>query len=262
MLRPFGGLPSAATTTTTNTTNNSSNTNHIIHRRIEPVVNDVDSDFNGSASFLEESSSLGGGAGDTSDSKDSQNIKEELPREWFYDDMDLNEIDTLDEPKSPPDDEYDYDPRYGAKKRKKRGKATGGSKSRSPHASESSRKGRPPGGGVAGGRGRSRKSTRSSARKNEKPSSGLTEPPSFATAAAAVDKYFWTFEAGRRHILFNMYSIFICIMPGAWTTPHTFISNYFDTLWHIYYDKLDGGRESGVGLPFATESNFQIFLYP
>lgn len=187
MLRPFGGLPSA-----TSTSNSSSSTNHIIHsRRIEPVTNDADSDFNGSASFLEESSSLGGGAGDTSDSKDSQNLKEELPREWFYDDMDLNEIDSLDEPKSPPDDEYDYDPRYGAKKRKRRGKATAGAtKTRSPHASESSRKGRPPGGGVTGGRGRSRKSTRSTARKIEPPSPSMTEPPSFETAAAAVEKYF------------------------------------------------------------------------
>lgn len=185
MLRPFGGLPSATTTSNSNNT-----ANHIIHRRIEPVANDVDSDFNGSASFLEESSSLGGGAGDTSDSKDSQNVKEELPREWFYDDMDLNEIDSLEEPKSPPDDEYDYDPRYGAKKRKKRGKATTPSKTRSSHANEGSRKGRPPGGGVAGGRGRSRKSTRSSARKSAASGVNMIEPPSFETAAAAVDKYF------------------------------------------------------------------------
>lgn len=184
MLRPFSGLPSATSTS------NSSSSNHIIPRRIEPVANDVDSDFNGSATFLEESSSLGGGTGDTSDSKDSQNLKEELPREWFYDDVDVNEIDSLDEPKSPPDDEYDYDPRYGAKKRKRRGKASAGAKTRSPHASEGSRKGRPPGGGVAGGRGRSRKSTRSTARKAVLPRPIMIEPPSFETAAAAVEKYF------------------------------------------------------------------------
>lgn len=53
------------------------------------------------------------------DSKDSQHIKEELPKEWFYDDY-TNEIDGLEEPKSPVDDEYDYDPRYGNKKRRRR----------------------------------------------------------------------------------------------------------------------------------------------
>lgn len=185
MLRPFGGLPSATSTS------NSGNSNHIIHRRIEPVANDVDSDFNGSVSFLDESrSSLGGGAGDTSDSKDSQNLKEELPREWFYEDMDLNEIEALDEPTSPVDDEYDYDPRYGAKKRKKRGKGGTAPKTRTSHASEGSRKGRPPGGGVTGGRGRRRKTTRSNAHKVESPSPRFPEPPSFETAAAAVEKYF------------------------------------------------------------------------
>lgn len=53
------------------------------------------------------------------DSKDSQHIKEDLPKEWFYDEY-TNEIDGLEEPKSPNDDEYDYDPRYGSKKRRKR----------------------------------------------------------------------------------------------------------------------------------------------
>lgn len=53
------------------------------------------------------------------DSKDSQHIKEELPREWFYDEY-TNEMDGLEEPKSPADDEYDYDPRYGSKKRRRR----------------------------------------------------------------------------------------------------------------------------------------------
>lgn len=39
-----------------------------------------------------------------------------MPKEWFYDDMDMNDVDSLEEPKSPADDEYDYDPRYGNKK--------------------------------------------------------------------------------------------------------------------------------------------------
>ncbi|XP_013118968.1 zinc finger protein ubi-d4 isoform X2 [Stomoxys calcitrans] len=86
------------------------------------VMNDPD--FN--SSLLEESSSLGAAGGDTSDSKDSQQqaaqlqLKEELPKEWFYDEMDIHDNDSLEEPKSPADDEYDYDPRYGTKKRRKR----------------------------------------------------------------------------------------------------------------------------------------------
>lgn len=79
---------------------------------------------------MEESCSLGAAGGDTSDSKDSQlqsqqqqqqqHVKDELPKEWFYDEMDMNDVDSLEEPKSPADDEYDYDPRYGNKKRRKR----------------------------------------------------------------------------------------------------------------------------------------------
>lgn len=202
--RPFSALPSATSTTSNSNNNNNSisigsHTNH--HRRTEPIAVEIEPDMNsGGASIFEESSSLGGAAGDTSDSKDSQTLKEELPREWFYDDMDLNEIDALDEPKSPPDDEYDYDPRYGAKKRKRRGKSGGGTRSRSSHANDSPRKSRSGGGGGGSGSaagatsaargGRSRKSTRSSARKTNKTSQSMFEPPSFETAAAAVEKYF------------------------------------------------------------------------
>lgn len=83
-----------------------------------------DPEFN--SSLLEESSSLGAAGGDTSDSKDSQQqaaqlqLKEDLPKEWFYDEIDIHDNDSLEEPKSPADDEYDYDPRYGTKKRRKR----------------------------------------------------------------------------------------------------------------------------------------------
>uniref|UniRef100_A0A1L8DIF8 Putative transcription factor requiem/neuro-d4 n=1 Tax=Nyssomyia neivai TaxID=330878 RepID=A0A1L8DIF8_9DIPT len=173
MFRPFGGL-----------------------RRVDPVVPipDADSDFNGT--LLEESSSLGGA--DTSDSKDSQNLKEELPKDWFYDDMDMNDLDQLDEPKSP-DDEYDYDPRYGNKKRKKRAKP-GRKPMTTLHATDTPRKGRPPGGGVAGGaRGRGRRKNpapaatmatgsgaTSGGRLVEVPSPPTIEPPSFESAAAAV----------------------------------------------------------------------------
>lgn len=178
MFRPFGSLASA---TSTGLTNNS------ISKRIETAVTtEIDSDYNGSVSFMEESSSLGGGAGDTSDSKDSQNLKEDLPKEWFYDEMDMNEIDSLEEPKSPADDEYDYDPRYGNKKRKKRRVSR---KTFTPHISDGPRKGRPPGGGVVGGRGRGRRktATKVSSFMVEPPSPSIVEPPSFASAAAAVE---------------------------------------------------------------------------
>ncbi|XP_059617807.1 zinc finger protein ubi-d4 [Phlebotomus argentipes] len=152
-------------------------------------------DFNGT--LLEESSSLGGA--DTSDSKDSQNLKEELPKDWFYDDMDMNDLDQLDEPKSP-DDEYDYDPRYGNKKRKRREKkAKPGRKPMTALHSDAPRKGRPPGGGVAGGARRGRRKNlvpaatmgtgsgaTSGGRLVEVPSPPTIEPPSFESAAAAV----------------------------------------------------------------------------
>ncbi|XP_075155683.1 toothrin isoform X2 [Haematobia irritans] len=92
-----------------------------------PTVSSVvmnDPEFN--SSLLEESSSLGAAGGDTSDSKDSQQqaaqlqLKEDLPKEWFYDEIDMHDNDSLEDPKSPADDEFDYDPRYGTKKRRKR----------------------------------------------------------------------------------------------------------------------------------------------
>lgn len=166
IFRPFGGLTSATP---------------LVNKRFDGPV-EIEPDFNG-ASFLEESSSLGGA--DTSDSKDSQNLKEDLPKEWFYDDMDINEIDALDEPKSPADDEYDYDPRYGNKKRKKR---KPGRKATTPHhhVGDGPRKGRPPGGG---GRGRGRRKNLNSSRSILEPPSPtpISEPPSFETAAAAVE---------------------------------------------------------------------------
>lgn len=153
-----------------------------------PPTIPAEPEFNGA--LLEESSSLGG-AGDTSDSKDSQqHLKEELPKEWFYDEMDINEMDSLEEPKSPADDEYDYDPRYGNKKRRKRrpGKKSLGT------PTETSRKSRSSGGGTGasgsgrgGGRGRRKAPKDATSRLLDPPSPGIgTEPPSFETAAAAV----------------------------------------------------------------------------
>lgn len=216
MLRPFGGLTSvqvasttvsspllSSSTSVTAAAFSSAASNNTTHKRSVTGMNveqppaaaqttvDPDSDFNGSALLDQESSSLG--AADTSDSKDSQTMKEgDLPKEWFYDDMDINEIDALDEPKSPADDEYDYDPRYGNKKRKKR---KPGRQAKTPqhhhqphHTGDGPRKGRPPGGGTGSSSNRRGRRKTPKASKPEPPSpTFISEPPSFETAAAAVE---------------------------------------------------------------------------
>lgn len=79
MLRPFssiGAITAAPAQTNGPILNNTSFTSTHLHRRLEFGSNDMESEFN-STTFLEESSSLGG-TGDTSDSKDSQHIKEDI----------------------------------------------------------------------------------------------------------------------------------------------------------------------------------------
>lgn len=115
MLRPFSSI--GAINPAPAQINGGPSSNHHLHRRLEYANTEIETEFNGGP-YTEENSSLGG-AGDTSDSKDSQQIKEDLPKEWFYDEL-TTEIDGLEEPTSPVDDEYDYDPRYGSKKRRKR----------------------------------------------------------------------------------------------------------------------------------------------
>lgn len=165
MLRPFSSIGSTATVPAT-TNGTAAPIINNLHRRLD-YGNDIDTELNGCA-FLEESSSLGA-TGDTSDSKDSQNIKEDLPKEWFYDEY-TNEMDCLEEPKSPVDDEYDYDPRYGNKKRRKRGRVGNPKMPRTPHHPHSDspvRKGRPPGtgGGQVGGARRGRRKAGSQPKK-------------------------------------------------------------------------------------------------
>ncbi|XP_055371314.1 zinc finger protein ubi-d4 A [Condylostylus longicornis] len=150
----------------------------------------VNSDLNGT--ILDESSSLGIG-GDTSDSKDSQNqqqqLKDDLPKEWFYDDIELNDIDPIEEPKSPADDEYDYDPRYGNKKRKKR--RPGKRASILPPENKKSKSTGASGTGVGRGRGRRKPRGENTGRGHNKTVSptivdSTVEPPSFEMAAAAA----------------------------------------------------------------------------
>lgn len=77
------------------------------------------------------------------------------PTEWFYDEY---TNDGIDEPKSPNDDEYDYDPRYGNKKRRKRRPATQ-KLQKSVHTTEHTPRKRASGGASGSRRGRRKTAT-------------------------------------------------------------------------------------------------------
>lgn len=86
------------------------------------LVSAHDDNSNSNASFLLDKSTVQSDSGlvfdaDTNsrDTNNNSSKEEILQRDWIYDDME-NDFDTFSEPKSP-DDEYDYDPRYGQKKR-------------------------------------------------------------------------------------------------------------------------------------------------
>lgn len=82
MLRPFSSIGAINPSTVQTNGPGTNNTNHL-HRRLEYGNND-ETDFNGSAFLKEESSSLGAyTAGDTSDSKDSQHLKEDMGKRHF-----------------------------------------------------------------------------------------------------------------------------------------------------------------------------------
>lgn len=163
-------------------------------------------DCSGLPSFLDPD---GSSMGATSDSKDSQLLagsstgaKDDLPKEWFYDDMDMHEMDALEEPKSPADDEFDYDPRYGHKKKKRRPaaapKRSSGGVGGGHHGKGGSRRSAASaaaaGDGLAGTpKPRSSSSRRKSAKKAGSATAAapvsptsIVEPPSFEMAAAAV----------------------------------------------------------------------------
>lgn len=153
-------------------------------------------DDNSNTSFLERSQtdvSLDGGDHNSRDT--NNNSREELSRDWLYDDPE-NDFETLSEPKSP-DDEYDYDPRYGNKKRlkkttKKEPKSKkshtppfgSGSETRRKSAkdpSQTPKKSSTENGSAEKHSGRPRKKRATGANKKN-----LAEPPSFESAAAAV----------------------------------------------------------------------------
>lgn len=66
-----------------------------------------------------DSSSIG--AGDT-DSKDSQNVRDEVPKEWYYDEMDMHEMEAFHDPEA--DSDFDFDDHYGGSGRKRKRKST------------------------------------------------------------------------------------------------------------------------------------------
>lgn len=163
----------------------------------------AESDFN--ASLLEESSL---GATLDADSKDSHQNQpapkeEPLPKDWYYDEMALND-DDLDDPEGG-DSDYDYNVNgYKRKTKKSRRSNAGGRKSKASQAAAaaagdydsvaspggSSRKGRPPGGSsTKRGRKRNAKEAVSTIEKELENSlnDSLAEPPSFESVAAAVD---------------------------------------------------------------------------
>lgn len=135
----------------------------------------------------------------------NNNSKDELSKDWLYDDLD-NDFDS--EPKSP-DDEFDYDPRYGTKKKKrvtkKEGKGKkasafgfdfGESRSTGTGGTAKTRRTKEPGtpkrsaaadGGVGGAAVSERRTRRKGAGAKSKK---FVEPPSFESAAAGFDDQF------------------------------------------------------------------------
>ncbi|XP_056633088.1 zinc finger protein ubi-d4-like [Diorhabda sublineata] len=57
------------------------------------------------------------------DSKDSQLLKDDVPKEWFYDEADMLEMDNYDEPD--PDSDLDYEECYSKRRRGRRGAGRG-----------------------------------------------------------------------------------------------------------------------------------------
>lgn len=174
----------------------------------EPGEFAMDQSDSFNASLLEESSM--GATGDT-DSKDShqnpaQAKEEPLPKDWYYDEMALND-DDLDDAEGG-DSDYDYNVNGYKRKGKKSKRSSGaGKRSRSSQAAAAAastdydaagspggqpRKGRSAASSSGTKRGRKRnakESTTASADKGIEDSlnESLAEPPSFDSVAAAVD---------------------------------------------------------------------------
>lgn len=155
-------------------------TNHNLHlgapSSIVPPIATTDGDVSDFQALIDaESNSLG--AADT-DSKDSQNLKDEtMPKDWFYDDMDANDVGSEEQG----DSDFDYN--INGYKRKRR-QVTTRKSSRKPKESESAKKSRSGSGGGSSSRSNSSRSKKSSSRSSKPNKADGTsrinlEPPSF-----------------------------------------------------------------------------------
>lgn len=148
---------------------------------ILPAVVSADGDGNDFQALIDaESNSLG--AADT-DSKDSQNLKEEsMTKDWFFDDMDANDVGSEEQA----DSDFDYNINGYKRKRKPVAPRKSSRKPKEPHSSEGAKKGRSSSAASSSSRSNrnsSRKSSsRSSKSKVEEPNRNFAdvEPPSFA----------------------------------------------------------------------------------
>lgn len=195
-LRPFGNLKTAGSA------NVSSGIAVPTIVREPGEICSEQSDFN--ASLLEESSM--GATGDT-DSKDShqnpaQPKDEPLPKDWYYDEMALNDDEIGSEGG---DSDYDYNVNGYKRKGKKSKRSSGaGKRSRTSQAAAASADmdaAGSPGGSSRKGRSAASSGTKRGRKRNAKESTtvsadkgledsmneSLAEPPSFDSAAAAVD---------------------------------------------------------------------------
>lgn len=145
---------------------------------IAPVVPVPEADPNDFQALIDaESNSLG--AADT-DSKDSQMMKEEsVPKEWYFDDMDANDVGSEEQA----DSDFEYNINGYKRKRKQ---VTARKSSRKPkelHTSEV-KKSRSSSAASSSSRSRNRKSSSRSSKANSKPEGrghfADVEPPSFA----------------------------------------------------------------------------------
>jgi hypothetical protein len=154
--------------------------NHSLHLGasssiIPPIVSAADGDVSDFQALIDaESNSLGGA--DT-DSKDSQNLKEEtITKEWFYEDMEVNEIGSEEQA----DSDFDYN--INGYKRKKKPVTTRKS-SRKPKDSDTVKKSRSSSGASSSSRNNRNRKSSSRSSKTSKPDGTRIdpEPPSFAS---------------------------------------------------------------------------------
>lgn len=102
-----------------------------------PSLAAIDGEQSDFQALIDESNSLGA---DT-DSKDSQNLKDELPKDWYYDEAEINEVEK-DDLSEQGDSDFDYNINGYKRKRKRPTKSTRKSKAADslPYNSDNSRK--------------------------------------------------------------------------------------------------------------------------